>query len=139
MTEELQTLSTLVKMYLEELVPILSGNMAREIIIAELVEVNDHEVTFCINAPFYDMKLWRERGIILHSGQTVELKINKPPYKVKHTFKANYGNITDYAMWVNEKGAFGTHNASMHWVNRALNEAALMMPNAEVDNRLELS
>lgn len=120
MTEELQTLSTLVKMYLEELAPILSGNMAREIIIAEIVEIKENEVTFCINAPFYDTNLWRKKGVIAHTGKS-------------------YGGITDYANWVNEIGAFGTHNASMHWVNRALNEAALMMPNAEVDNRLELS
>jgi len=120
MTQELFNLSTLVKMYLEELSPILSGNMAREIMLAEIVEVKDNEVTFCINAPFYDMKLWREKGIISHTGKS-------------------HNGISDYAMWVNEVGAFGTHNKSMHWVNRALNEAALMMPNAEVNNRLELS
>ena len=119
MTYELQTLSTLVKMYLEELSPILSGNMAREIMIAELVSVSDNEVTFCINAPFYDMKKWKEQGVIVHTGKS-------------------YGDVTDYAEQVNKNGAFGKHNKSENWVNRALYECAQLVPNAEVINKLEL-
>lgn len=119
MTYELETLANLVKMYLEESSPILSGNMFREIATAELVDVKDNEVTFCINAPFYDMKKWRKTGVIVHTGK-------------------KYGSISDYAMWVNEMGAFGTHNKSEHWVNRALFDAALMVPNARVICELEL-
>ena len=119
MTEELQMLSTLVKMYLEDLSPILSGNMAREIMLAELVEIKDNEITFCINAPFYDMKKWRETGTIIHTGK-------------------KYGDISDYADIVNQMGAFGKHNKSEHWVNRAVNQAASYMPNAEIINKLEL-
>ena len=132
MTQELQTLSALIQMLLLERTPILSGNMMREIAIAELVEVNDYEVTFCIEAPFYDMWLWKQRGVIVNSGHSI--KINGGT----HTYTASHGNITDYAMWVNEVGAFGTHNKSMHWVNRVLNEAASLIPNAEVINKLEL-
>lgn len=123
MTKELQALSALVKMYLEEMAPILSGNLYREIVIAELVNVSDHEITFCINAPFYDTKEWRKKGVIIHTNKV---------------YKKEYGNITDYAMWLNDVGAFGTHNQSMHWVNRALNEAASLIPNAEIINKLEL-
>lgn len=132
MTYELQTISTLVKMYLEELAPILSGNMFREIATAELVNVSENEVTFCISAPFYDMDLWRRTGVIVHSGQTINLNGGK------HTFTANYGNITDYANWVNEMGAFGKHNSSEHWVNRTLEFACGFLPNAEVINKLEV-
>lgn len=133
MTQELHALSDLIKFYLEELSPVLSGNMVREILNAELVEVNDHEITFCISAPFYDTKLWKEKGVIVNSGESIQIGIGK------HTFKANYGGITDYAMWVNEVGAFGSHNKSMHWVNRVCDMCARLIPNAEVDNRLELS
>ena len=133
MTYELETLANLVKMYLEESSPILSGNMYREITTAELVNVSDNEVTFCINAPFYDVSLWRRTGVIVHSGETVTLKNG-----VKHSYYAYYGSITDYAMWVNDMGAFGTHNKSEHWVNRALFDAALMVPDARVICELEL-
>ena len=119
MTQELQTLSGLVQMFLLDRAPILSGNLMREIAIAELVEVNDYEVTFCIQAPFYDMKKWKETGAIIHNHK-------------------NYNGITNYAMWLNDVGAFGTHNASMHWVNRTLNELTQLIPNAEVINKLEL-
>lgn len=122
MTLELQTLSTLVKMLLEHETPILSGNMEREIMTAKLVSVNDHEITFCINAPFYDVNLWKQKGVIVHTGS---------PKK--------WPSMTDYANWVNQIGAFGTHNKSMHWVNRAVNDAARMIPNAEIINKLELS
>lgn len=119
MTQELDQLSSLIKFYLEEMAPILSGNMFREITTAELVSVSDNEVTFCINAPFYDMKKWRENGAIIHTGK-------------------KYGDISDYAMWVNDVGAFGKHNKSMHWVNRVCDMCARIMPNAEVINKLEL-
>jgi len=119
MTQELQTLSTLIKMYLEQLSPVLSGNMRNEINTTHLLRVNDHDVLFCVEAPFYDMKKWKETGVIVHTNK----KIDK---------------ITDYAMWVNEVGAFGSHNESMHWLNRALNDVARVMPNAEVINELEL-
>ena len=133
MTQELHALSDLIKFYLEELSPVLSGNMVREILMAELVNVSDHEVTFCISAPFYDMKLWREKGVIVHSNLHINI------YGGKSTHASAYGDITDYAMWVNELGAFGSQNESMHWVNRVCDMCAHLIPNAEVINRLELS
>lgn len=119
MTYELQTISTLVKMYLEELAPILSGNMFREIATAELVNVSENEVTFCISAPFYDMKKWKETGVIVHTGK-------------------KYKDMSDYADIVNQSGAFGKHNSSEHWVNRTLEFACGFLPNAEVINKLEV-
>lgn len=120
MTTELHALSDLIKFYLEELSPVLSGNMVREILMAELVEVNDHEVTFCISAPFYDITRWEKEKVIIHTN-------------------ANYGGVTDYAALVNRAGAFGSHNKSMHWINRVCDMCARLIPNAEVDNRLELN
>lgn len=122
MTQELQIISNLLKFYLEESSPILSGNMVREILNAEIVEINDHEITFCINAPFYDLKKWKETGAIVPAPA---------PKK--------WSSFTDYAMWVNDSGAFGTHNASMHWVNRVCDMVARLVPNAEVNNKLEVS
>lgn len=119
MTQEVQIISNLLKFYLEELSPILSGNMVREILNAELVSVSDNEVTFCINAPFYDMKKWQETGAIIHTG-------------------TDFGGVTDYARQVNESGGFGSKNESMHWVNRVCDMVARLVPDAEVDNRLEL-
>lgn len=128
MTEELQTLSSLVKMFLEERSPILSGNMMREIVLAQYVEINDNEVTLCIDAPFYDMKLWKEKGVILHKYLT-----GKPGIASE-----KWPDVISYAHWVNEVGAFGTHNKSMHWVNRAINEACSFMFDAELTNKLKL-
>lgn len=119
MTKELDQLSTLIKFYLEEMSPILSGNMFREIATAELVSVSDNEITFCINAPFYDMKKWKETGAIVHTGK-------------------KYNGMSDYADIVNQSGAFGRHNESEHWVNRVCDMCARIIPNAEVINKLEL-
>lgn len=122
MTQELQQLAFLVKDFLEVQAPILSSNLFRCITKAQLVNVSDNEITFCIDAPFYDMKLWKEKGVIVHT--------NASPKK--------WPDITDYAMWLNDAGAFGTHNRSMHWVNRVCYAAAHVIPNAEVINKLEL-
>lgn len=119
MTQELEIMSNLLKFYLEEYSPVLSGNMVREILNTEIIKINDHEVMFVIDAPFYDMKKWREKGVIVHTGDVIE-------------------NVTDYAQSVNDEGGFGSHNESMHWVNRVCNFVASLVPNAEIDNKLEL-
>ena len=119
MTEELEKLANLVKTYLQNMTPILSSNMLLEIDKAELVKVDDHTITFAIKAPFYNMKTWKKSGVIVHTGES-------------------YNGVKHYANWVNESGGFAKHNKSEHWVNRALNEAALMMPNAIIINELEL-
>ena len=119
MTKELQQLSSIIKIMLEQLSPVLSGNMQKEIGTAQIVKIGDNEITFCISAPFYDQKKWKEDKVIVHT-------------------KTQYGSITDYAEWVNRLGAFGTKNKSMFWVNRAVNEAARTIPDAEIINKLEL-
>jgi hypothetical protein len=100
-------------------VPILSGNMAMFI---NTVESYGNEFVISIEAPFYDRKEWKKTGAIKHTGETRNGK-------------------TDYAQWVNDSGAFGTHNKSMHWVNRVCVEAATVLASeigATVINELEL-
>ena len=99
--------------------PVLSGNMKSHI---SIVSVEPKEITIAIEAPFYDMNEWKKTGKIVLTGKT-------------------YGEITDYAEWVNKSGGFGKHNQSMHWVNRVLNECCLAIANqkgAEVINELPL-
>ena len=119
MTSELQQLSSILKTMLEQLTPILSGNMQQQIIKANIVNISDNEVTFCIEAPFYDLKKWKEEGVIIHTGKT-------------------YHGMSDYANIVNQFGGFAKKNKSMFWVNRVCNQAAETIPNAEIINELEL-
>lgn len=76
--------------------PVLSGNMQSFI----KQEVQDTR-NIVIDAPFYDMKKWEKEKVIVHTGETINGK-------------------TAYAYWVNELGAFGRRNKSMHWVNRSV-------------------
>lgn len=102
--------------------PVLSGNMKSHI---EITEIGDDEITICISAPFYDLKEWKKSGVINYIGS---------PKK--------YPNFTDYAMWVNKMGAFGRHNKSQYWANRAVYNSASTIAN-EMDailvNRLPLA
>lgn len=76
--------------------PVLSGNMKSLI----KQEVNDTR-NIVIDAPFYDLKKWEKEKVIVHTGETINGK-------------------TAYALWLNELGAFGRPNKSMHWVNRSI-------------------
>lgn len=99
--------------------PVLSGNMQKGI---KIVNVSGDELTIEIDAPFYDFNKWKKTGNIIHTGKS-------------------YGGITDYAMWVNNSGAFGKKNKSMHWVNRACYNAANQIANeigATVINELPI-
>lgn len=99
--------------------PVLSGNMKQHI---ELVSINGDEVTFCIDAPFYDLNKWKKDNIIVY------------------TYK-NINGKTAYAESVNESGGFGTHNKSEHWINRSCYAAAEVVANelgATLINELEL-
>lgn len=79
--------------------PVLSGNMQSFI---HLGYGNDgYEIM--IEAPFYDAKRWQKDKVIVHTG-------------------ANKNGVTDYALSVNEVGAFGSHNKSEHWANRVINQ-----------------
>ena len=99
--------------------PVLSGNMLSLI---QTSEAYGSEFVIMIDAPFYDMKEWQKNKQVVHTNKTVDGK-------------------TAYAQWVNDIGAFGTHNKSMHWVNRVCVGAAITLANeigAEVINELEL-
>ena len=78
--------------------PVLSGNM-QSLIQVGLQGSSTREIL--IDAPFYDMNKWKKEGVIVHTGETIDGK-------------------TAYAEWVNALGAFGTHNKSEGWVNRAI-------------------
>ena len=93
--------------------PVLSGNMK-----AHIKENGSREIV--IEAPFYDMKLWKKTGAIVLTGATI------------------YGR-TDYAEWVNRLGAFATHNKSEHWVNDTILSVVNVIANeigADVINEL---
>lgn len=78
--------------------PILSGNMQSFI---QLDYIPEPVVK--IAAPFYDGRLWKDKHIIVHTGES-------------------HNGYTNYAEAVNEVGAFGRHNQSEHWVNRVINQ-----------------
>lgn len=100
MNEILQAFYNLLKPKLEADSPVLSGNMRTSI---ETTNVSEHQFEIVINAPFYDMKEFNKTGNIVYTGLN---------------WKGT--GITDYAFWVNDIGAFGTHNKSQAWVNRTL-------------------
>lgn len=107
MTELMEKLYTLVNSTLYLDCPVLSRSMKRHI---EIKEISDHKVIIEIEAPFYDLNIWRKE------------------HRVKYTGKSING-FTDYAYWVNKYGAFGTHNKSEHWVNRALDDSCKVIAN----------
>lgn len=99
--------------------PILSGNMQSMINIS-LFGLYRNEIT--IEAPFYDMVKWHKSKQIVHTGESKK-------------------GFTDYANWVNNLGAFGKHNKSENWVNRACYEVCQAIANeigAVVINELPL-
>ncbi len=80
--------------------PVLSGNM-QSLIQVGVQGGGTREII--IDAPYYDMKKWEKEKVIVHTG---EVKNGK----------------TAYAEDVNLRGAFGRHNRSEGWVNRAIKE-----------------
>lgn len=95
--------------------PVLSGNMK-----SFIEEVESGKIV--IKAPFYDMNKWKKEKVIVHTGAVINGR-------------------TDYSEWVNRLGAFGTHNKSENWVNRAIFESVSAIANeigATVINELPL-
>lgn len=97
--------------------PVLSSNLKNHI---RLINVSDDELVFMIEAPQYNVNQFTKTGKISYTG--------KQP---------------DYAIWLNNLGAFATHNKSEHWVNRSLFELCFELKRAvggraEVENTLEL-
>ena len=99
--------------------PILSGNMISNIHTG-MQGTNTREIV--IEAPFYDIKKWQKEHVVVHTGKTED-------------------GFTDYAWLVNKFGAFGSHNKSEGWVNRAIMEVVETIANkigAQVINDLQL-
>lgn len=99
--------------------PVLSGNMLSFI---QTSQAYGTEFVIEIDAPYYDMKEWQKNRQIVHTGASINGK-------------------TAYAQAVNDVGAFGSRNKSMHWVNRVCVEAATALASeigADVINELEL-
>ena len=82
--------------------PVLSGNMK--------MNISESGMDIVIDAPFYDMKQWNEKQVIVHTGAIINGR-------------------TAYAEWVNRLGAFGRHNKSEGWVNRAILEVVNIIAN----------
>ncbi len=87
--------------------PVLSGNM-QSLIQTGLQGGSYREII--IDAPYYDMKKWQKEKVIVHTGE------------VKN-------GQTAYAEDVNLRGAFGRHNKSEGWVNRAVKEVVETIAN----------
>ena len=83
--------------------PVLSGNMKSFI-------KTGSDGTIVIDAPFYDMRKWEKDKVVVHTGETINGR-------------------TAYAEWVNRLGAFGRHNKSERWVNRAILEVVQAIAN----------
>lgn len=113
-SDELYRLYVLCDVALRFQSPVLSGNTKSGI---GLYSMGENEITVVVDAPSYDLKRWRDEGIIAHDGRF------------------------NYAESVNRAGGFGRHNASEHWANRACFDAARAIASemgAEVINELEL-
>lgn len=112
-----EQLHTLLLSDLELTSPVLSGNMKAHI---RSGNIKPLEREIVIEAPFYDMKLWKKSGNIVHTGAIINGR-------------------TDYAEWVNRLGAFAKGNESQYWVNRAIYDVVYMIAaqiGAEVINEL---
>lgn len=99
--------------------PVLSGNMQSLI---SYGQIGEDYTEIIIDAPFYDGKKFKKDNVIVHTNQILN-------------------GFTGYAQWVNDNGAFNTHNKSEHWVNRVVNDVAHVIANevgGEVINELGL-
>lgn len=113
-SDELYRLYVLADIALRFQSPVMSGNTKAGI---SLYSMGESEITLVVDAPSYDLKKWRDEGVIMHDGRY------------------------NYADSVNKYGGFFRRNKSMHWANRACFDAARCMASeigAEVINELEL-
>lgn len=113
------TIQNLLFMNLVNKAPTLSGNMKMNI---RCGISKPSETQIVIEAPFYDLNKFKQKGIIIHTNE-------------------NKNGKTDYAYYVNVAGGFATNNASKNWVNRAIYEVITEIANemnAEVINKLPL-
>lgn len=95
--------------------PVLSGNMQNHI---EYEEVGSDFTRICVSAPSYELNTWKKTG------------------KIKYT------NEYDYAVSVNNVGAFmGRSTKSKHWANKSIVKSCRAIAqnyNAEVIVNVEL-
>ena len=95
--------------------PIMSGNMQNHI---DFEEIGNDFARIGISGPSYDVETWKRTGQIEYNGKY------------------------DYAVSVNEVGAFmGRSQRSKHWVNKSLVKACRIVAqeyNAEVIVNVEL-
>lgn len=87
--------------------PVLSGNM-QSMIQVGLQGSATREII--IDAPFYDARKWNKEKVVVHTGEIIHGR-------------------SAYAEWVNDYGAFFTHNKSEGWVNRAIKEVVEAIAN----------
>lgn len=116
MREEMEQLYLLLNQTLYYRCPILSGNMSRGI---KITKIEENRIELEIEAKYYDLNKWNKEHKVVYTGKTVL-------------------GTTDYAMFVNEFGAFGKHNSSEHWVNRVVNDVCHAITK-NVDCKIPLS
>ena len=92
---DVEKLYNLILVSLRANAPTLSGNTKNSIHTSRSF---GREFTIVIDPEYYDINLWKKTGIL--SNKVIK------------------GGSSSYAASVNEKGGFGTHNKSTHWVNK---------------------
>lgn len=127
MANDLQTLAMIMMTKKNEYVPVMTGNTSLQSL--KVASFDDKEIVLTVNAPFVDLKHWRKSG--------------KIPYANIIYTGAIINGKTDYAMWVNKKGAWGKRNKSQYWVNRlcyyaVLDFAKTLGNDVEIINELPL-
>ena len=118
-TVEVEKLYTMVLHKILSEAPVLSGNLKSSI---HTALAYGNEFVIVIDAPFYSQTDWEKYKAVVPTGKSVN-------------------GQTAYAQMLNDVGAFGSRNKSMHWVNRACLDAVSTIASeigAEVINELEL-
>ena len=117
MTKNIEKLQSLLFNQLLVNCPYLSGNMLNNISVKPL---SDKKVEITISAKFYDVDLFKNKGVIKFTNE-------------------NHNGITNYAMWVDNYGGFFSHNKSENWITNTVADCCNVIGNeigAKVDNRL---
>lgn len=125
---DLQALATILINNKKKFVPVLTGNTDMQSIKYKSIDKN--QIVLTINAPFVDLKKWKAEGSV-------------PYANIVHT-GVSINGIKDYAMWVNDKGAWGRKNKSQYWVHRlcfysCIDFAKTLGTNVEIRNLLKLN
>lgn len=114
-SEDIAFLTLVIGTYLHAQAPIMSGNTQRSIRVSR---ISERKVVLVIDPKFYDVNYWKKTGKIRYTRNAFYDE-KKEKIRYKYSWHKDM-NMKSYAMFLNEVGAFGTHNKSMHWVNRVL-------------------